>query len=104
MTYLHNATPSLRPSRRSPGGNFSPSVSSIHARTWFAAEDVYLDSRKLRISESKEDTDAIVNMRACGSSYSGVGSMDSGVDPAQDSLFVFVDPNRVVNVRLFVRA
>src|SRR5690242_6627562 len=59
-TYLQSATPSLRPSRRSDDDSFSPSVSSIQARTSFAAAGVYLSRRNLRRSLSKELTDAMM--------------------------------------------
>ena len=50
ITYLHNATPSLSASSKSPDGSFSPRVSSIHVLASFAAAGVYLDNRKLRMS------------------------------------------------------
>ena len=59
-TYLHSATPSFRASSKSPDGSFSPRVSSIHARISFAADGVYLDMRKLRMSWSNDDTDAML--------------------------------------------
>jgi hypothetical protein len=59
-THLQSATPSLRPSRRSDDGSFSPSMSSIHDRTSLAAAGVYLSRRILRRSLSREDTDAMM--------------------------------------------
>jgi hypothetical protein len=56
----HSAVPSLRASRRSPGGNERPRVSSIHVRASLAACGVYLDRRRLRMSESSEVTDGIL--------------------------------------------
>ena len=56
----HSAVPSLRASNRSPGGNERPRVSSIHARASLAACGVYLDRRRLRMSESSEVTDGIL--------------------------------------------
>lgn len=57
---LHSATPSFSASNKSPDGNRSPKVSSIHPLVSFAAVGVYLDMRRLRISWSKEDTEAIL--------------------------------------------
>jgi len=56
----HNATPSRSASRRSPGGNERPRVSSIQALASLAACGVYRDMRRLRISESREVTDAMI--------------------------------------------
>ena len=56
----HSAVPSLRASKRSPGGSERPRVSSIHVRASLAACGVYLDRRRLRMSESSEVTDGIV--------------------------------------------
>jgi hypothetical protein len=56
----HNATPSRNASRRSPGANERPRVSSIQVRVSLAACGVYRDMRRLRMSESKEVTEAMV--------------------------------------------
>jgi hypothetical protein len=56
----HRAVPSLRASRRSPGGSERPRVSSIHVRASLAACGVYLERRRLRMSESSEVTDGMV--------------------------------------------
>lgn len=57
--HLHKTVPSLRASSRSPGGSRSPSVSSIHMRTSFAALGVYLSMRSLRMSWSSDVTEAM---------------------------------------------
>lgn len=58
----HSATPSLSASRRSPGGNERLRVSSIQARASLAACGVYRDKRRLRMSESSDVTDGMVEV------------------------------------------
>lgn len=58
-SYLQRIVPSLRTSSRSPLGNLSPKLSSIHVVISAAALGVYLDMRSLRISASREDTDGM---------------------------------------------
>lgn len=60
LTYLHNATPSLRLSSRSPLGSLSPRTLSIQELTSFAAAGVYLSKRNLRKSLSNDVTEAIL--------------------------------------------
>lgn len=59
-THLQSATPSLRPSKRSADGSFSPKISSTQVRASFAAAGVYLSRRILRRSLSSDDTDAMI--------------------------------------------
>jgi hypothetical protein len=64
LASLHRITPSLSTSwRRSPDGSVSPSVCSIHERTSLAACGVYFDMRKLRISWSSDDTEAMLETK-----------------------------------------
>jgi len=58
--YLHSATPSFKLASRSPPSKRSPRDSSIKVRTSFAACGVYLSRRNLRISLSRDVTEAIV--------------------------------------------
>ena len=59
-SYLHSAIPSFSASKRSPATNRSPSISSIQVLTSLAAWGVYFDRRKLRMSLSREDTEAMI--------------------------------------------
>lgn len=60
--YLHRTIPSFKASKRSPLAICSPRASSIQARASLAACGVYLPSRILRRSLSKEETEAISAM------------------------------------------
>lgn len=62
-SYLQRATPSLRLSSRSPGARRSPNDSSMNVFTSLAACGVYRSSRNLRISLSRDVTDAIFALR-----------------------------------------
>jgi hypothetical protein len=79
----HNATPSRSASRRSPGGIERPRVSSIQARVSLAACGVYRDMRRLRISESREVTDAMIVVVLCV--LYDVKSMVESMFPMQES-------------------
>lgn len=57
--YRQRTVPSLSTSSKSPGGNFSPSVSSTHFLISLAACGVYRPRRNLRMSWSRDVTEAI---------------------------------------------
>lgn len=60
-THLQSIVPSFRLSKRSPLGNFSPRISSIHVRTSLAADGVYRDRRSFFISWSNDETEAMAS-------------------------------------------
>jgi hypothetical protein len=60
VSYLQSATPSFRPANRSPLGRGSPREDSMNVLTSLAADSVYLSKRNLRISLSREVTEAMI--------------------------------------------
>ncbi len=70
---MHNATPSFKLASRSPPSKRSPSDSSMKDRTSFAACGVYLSKRNLRMSLSRDVTEAIIAIVVARFLFGGEG-------------------------------
>lgn len=70
---MHSATPSFKLASRSPPSKRSPRDSSMNDRTSFAACGVYLSKRNLRISLSRDVTEAIIAIVVAQFLFGGEG-------------------------------